>query len=200
MNRSIALALSYLLHPAVFPLLGTLVVLQFSPYYIPSSIIALTLSLVFAGTYALPLAVSYLLYRLQVIESLQMENASDRRIPYLVGAFCYYMVASLLQKLQLPVEAYYFLLASALLIVLHLLLLRFMKPSAHMGGIAGFLALLFALSLKFQTNLLPLIAFSVFLSGFLASARLYLKAHTTSEILVGFGSGLVLIFFMVFLG
>lgn len=200
MNRSLAIALSYLLHPAVFPLLGTLVVLQFSPYFIPSNVTILTLILVFTGTYILPLAVSYLLYRMDVIESLHMQNAKDRKIPYLVGAFCYYMIASILEKLQLPREAYYFLLASTIVIIIHLVLLSFMKPSAHMGGIAGFTALLLALSLKYQTNLIPIIAFSVLLSGFLASARLYLKAHTNTEIIVGFTSSLILVFLLVYFG
>lgn len=129
-----------------------------------------------------------------------MQNAKDRKIPYLVGAFCYYMIASILEKLQLPREAYYFLLASTIVIIVHLVLLSFMKPSAHMGGIAGFIALLLALSLKYQTNLIPIIAFSVLLSGFLASARLYLKAHTNTEIVVGFTSSLILVFLLVYFG
>ena len=198
MNRSFALLLSYMLHPAVFPLLGILIILQFSPYFIPSNIVALTLMMVFAGTYVLPLAISYLLYRLDVIESLQMQNAKDRRIPYLVGATCYYVIAVLLKNLQLPNEAYFFMLGSTVIILLHLILLSFMKPSAHMGGIAGFTALLLAISLKFQTNLLPLIALCILLCGFLASARLFLKAHTPTEIAVGFGTGLTLVFALVY--
>lgn len=200
MNRSLALALTYLLHPAVFPLLGTLAVMQFSPYFIPSKVLIITLSLVFTGTYILPLAISYLLYKLDVIKSLEMKDASDRRIPYLVGAICYYFIATMLNVLQLPREAYLFLLASTIIIVLHLALLRFMKPSAHMGGVAGFTALLFALSLKFQINLLPLIALCIVLCGFLASARLFLKAHTPAEIITGFISGFAVVFGLVFFG
>lgn len=198
MNRPFALLLSYLLHPAVFPLLGVLIVLEFSPYFIPANVVALTLILVFTGTYVLPLAISYLLYRLDVIESLHMQKAEERRIPYLVGAFCYYMIAVLIKQLQLPNEAYFFMLASTLVILFHLILLSFMKPSAHMGGIAGFTALLLALSLKFQTNLLPLIATCILLCGFLASARLFLKAHTPSEIVIGFLSSLSLVFGLVY--
>lgn len=200
MNRSLAQALSYLLHPAVFPLLGTLAVMQFSPYFIPSNVLIITLALVFTGTYVLPLAISYLLYKLDVIKSLEMKTAQERRIPYLVGAICYYFIATMINVLQLPHEAYLFLLASTIVIVIHLALLRFMKPSAHMGGIAGFTTLLFALSLKFQINLLPLIALCIILCGFLASARLYLKAHTPVEITVGFISGLLVVFTMLTLG
>ncbi|WP_417600830.1 hypothetical protein [Owenweeksia hongkongensis] len=200
MNRSFAQALSYLLHPAVFPLLGTLAVMQFSPYFIPSNVLIITLALVFTGTYVLPLAISYLLYKLDVIKSLEMKTAQERRIPYLVGAICYYFIATMLNVLQLPREAYLFLLASTIIIVLHLMLLRFMKPSAHLGGIAGFTALLFALSLKFQINLLPLIALCIILCGFLASARLYLKAHTPTEIITGFLTGVIVVFTVITFG
>ncbi|WP_417590850.1 hypothetical protein [Owenweeksia hongkongensis] len=200
MNRSFAQALSYLLHPAVFPLLGTLAVMQFSPYFIPSNVLIITLALVFTGTYVLPLAISYLLYKLDVIKSLEMKTAQERRIPYLIGAVCYYFIASMINVLQLPREAYLFLLASTIIIVLHLMLLRFMKPSAHLGGIAGFTALLFALSLKFQINLLPLIALCIILCGFLASARLYLKAHTPTEIITGFLTGVIVVFTVITLG
>ncbi|WP_417609616.1 hypothetical protein [Owenweeksia hongkongensis] len=200
MNRSFAQALSYLLHPAVFPLLGTLAVMQFSPYFIPSNVLIITLALVFTGTYVLPLAISYLLYKLDVIKSLEMKTAQERRIPYLVGAICYYFIATMINVLQLPREAYLFLLASTIIIVLHLMLLRFMKPSAHLGGIAGFTALLFALSLKFQINLLPLIALCIILCGFLASARLYLKAHTPAEIITGFLTGVIVVFTVITLG
>ncbi|AEV33180.1 hypothetical protein Oweho_2206 [Owenweeksia hongkongensis DSM 17368] len=200
MNRSFAQALSYLLHPAVFPLLGTLAVMQFSPYFIPSNVLIITLALVFTGTYVLPLAISYLLYKLDVIKSLEMKTAQERRIPYLVGAICYYFIATMINVLQLPREAYLFLLASTIIIVLHLMLLRFMKPSAHLGGIAGFTALLFALSLKFQINLLPLIALCIILCGFLASARLYLKAHTPTEIITGFLTGVIVVFTVITLG
>jgi len=199
-NRSLAQALSYLLHPAVFPLLGTLVVMQFSPYFIPSNVLIITLSLVFTGTYILPLAISYLLYKLDVIKSLEMKTAQERRIPYLVGAICYYFIATMVSVLQLPHEAYLFLLASTIVIILHLILLRFMKPSAHLSGIAGFTALLFALSLKFQINLLPLIALCIILCGFLASARLYLQAHTPMEVMVGFISGGAIVFGMLSFG
>ncbi len=181
-------------------MLGTLAVMQFSPYFIPSNVLIITLALVFTGTYILPLAISYLLYKLDVIKSLEMKTAQERRIPYLVGAVCYYFIATMINVLQLPREAYLFLLASTVVIVIHLMLLRIMKPSAHVGGIAGFTALLFALSLKFQINLLPLIALCIILCGFLASARLYLKAHTPAEIITGFISGGAVVFGMLFFG
>ncbi len=193
MNRRFAQALSYLLHPAVHPLLGILIILELTPYFIETRILIYALLLVFTGTYIFPMAVSWLAYRMGYIESLEMRRADDRRLPYLIGALSYYIVAVAVDALGLPTEAYFYLLACTMVIVVHLIMLALLKPSAHLAGLGGLLGLLFSLSWKFSVNYLPLIAGALLLSGFLASARMYLKAHDGKEILLGFFSGLVVV-------
>lgn len=153
-----------------------------------------TLGLVFIGTYIIPMAITYWLYRIGYVVTLEMKEARDRRAPYLIGALCYYLVATTIKNLPLPTETYLFLIGSTLVIVIHLFCLSFFKPSAHMGGIGGFTGLLFFLSVQYQLNLLPLIGFCLLLSGFLASARLYLEAHKVSEIIFGYASGFLVIY------
>ena len=157
-----------------------------------------SLTLVFVGTYFIPIILSYLLHRLGYIENLEMRKARDRRIPYLIGALSYYFVATILNKLQLPVEAYLYLISSTLVVILHLLLLGIFKPSAHLAGLGGFTGLLLALSIKFHINLLPILAVSILLAGFLASARLYLHAHNPGEVLLGYISGIAGVFTVVY--
>ncbi|MDZ7845509.1 MAG: hypothetical protein U5L96_01305 [Owenweeksia sp.] len=198
MNRNIAQVLSYLFHPAVYPVLGVLAVLQFSPYHVPGTILILTLSLVFVGTYIIPLALSYALHRAGYIQSLEMLRAKDRRLPYLIGALCYYVVATLIKQIQLPVQAYLYLIASTLVIILHLFTLSRTKPSAHLGGIGGFTGLLMALSLQYSLNLLPQLVLSILMAGLLASARLALKAHQYGELALGYFSGLLVVFGVVY--
>lgn len=198
MSRSIALLLSYLLHPAIYPILGTLLVLRVTPYHIPFKMFLICLVTVFVGTYVIPILASVILYRLKIIASLDMKVSGDRRVPYLIGALCYYLVAEVLQQLRIPVEAYHFLLASTIVIVLHLLVLRRHKPSAHLAGIGGFTGLVMCLSLKYSINFLPLIATAFILTGFIASARLMLGAHSRAELISGYFSGLVIIFAMCY--
>lgn len=194
MNLLFARILSYLLHPVIYPLIGLLVVLKLLPYYIPSEITIVTFLFVFGGTYVVPLLVSFIIYRFGVIESMEMSNASDRRYPYMVGALSFYFTSNFIQSFPIPNEAHLFLLGSALVILVHLLMLGFFKPSAHLAGIGGFVGLLLALSLKYQLGFLTYIASALLLAGFLASARLYLKAHNPFEIVVGFLSGVGIIF------
>ncbi len=150
------------------------------------------------GTYIIPIAITYWLFRKGYVESLEMSTARDRRIPYLVGALSYYLVATSIKALPLPVESYLFIIASTLVIVIHLLCLGFTKPSAHMGGIGGFTGLVFALSLQYHLNLLLIIGICFLVSGLLASARLYLDAHTPEELIFGYISGFISVFALVY--
>lgn len=197
MNRVLAQALSYLLHPALFPLLGTFVVLKLSPYHYPTRIILLVETLVFCGTYVIPVAISLLLFRLKVLESLLMKQARERRLPYVFAAVSFYLTALLVKNIDLLELPYLFLLGSAAVIVVHLFMLPFLKPSAHLAGIGGFLGTLMALSLRYQLNLLVLIALSVFLCGLLAAARLKLKAHNNTELWLGFATGFLILFALI---
>lgn len=198
MNRALAQAISILFHPAIYPLVGLFFVLRFLPYHYSREVVVLSLIMVFAGTYLIPVLVSLMLYRFKVISSLMMEKAEDRRWPYAVGAFCFFFTAQLVRNAGLADEAHLFLLGSAAVILLHLPLLKFMKPSAHLAGFGGFLGLLLAVSAKYSINLLPFIAGFLVLGGLIASARLALQAHKPPELLWGFLSGLLLVFLSVF--
>jgi len=193
MNKRWAHFWSYFLHPAIFPILGVLVILKMLPYFYSSRVVILTIILVFLGTYILPLLISFLLLRLRFIQSLHMQEARHRRLPYLITALAFYFTAQSIQQLHIARESHLFLLGSALLIVLHVPLLFFFKPSAHLAGIGGFLGLLLALSLLYHLNLLLLIAAAIAAAGISASARLRLEAHTPMELWVGFLSGLALV-------
>lgn len=193
MTRGLAQTLSYILHPAVYPVLGVILVLQVSPYFVPFQAVLWSILLVFTGTYLIPVLLTLFMLRLKVISTLELRNASERRFPYLVGALSYYLVSEILSRLGLPAEIQLFLLASAGVILLHLVLLRYFKPSAHMAGIGGFLALVAVLALEYRINLIILISVVILLAGFLASARLFLKAHTNLEIFFGFFSGLLIV-------
>lgn len=193
MNRNLARLLSYLFHPVIFPIIGVFAILKLLPYYISSPVVLLTMAFVFTGTYIIPVVFSFLFYKLGLIKSLEMVEAKDRRWPYLVGAIFYYVTAILLKTLGLPAEAHLYLSACALTILMHLLLLKFLKPSAHMAGIGGFTALLIAISLRYESALLPLISLCFLMAGFLGTARLRLLAHDYKELAIGFFSGFTLV-------
>lgn len=198
MSTQLAKVLSYLFHPVIYPLIGLLIILNSVPYYIPSQVTLLALLFVFTGTYIIPVLVSFLMLKMKIVGSLEMKEAKDRRWPYLIGAISFYFTASALKKIGLANESYLFIQASAIVILLHFSLLKFWKPSAHLGAIGGFTGLLMALSLKYQIGFIVFIALAILVAGFLATARLSLKAHSPGELVFGYFSGLFIVAFLVY--
>lgn len=198
MSKQVAKVLSYLFHPVIYPVLGVLIILNSVPYYVHSQVTILALVFVFTGTYIIPVLVSFLMLRLKIVGSLEMKEAKDRRWPYLIGVISFYFTASALEKIGLSNESYLFIQSSAIVILVHFSMLKFWKPSAHLGAIGGFTGLLMALSLKFQIGLLPLIALSFLVAGFLATARLKLQAHNSGELVFGYFSGLLIVGTLVY--
>ena len=198
MNKSLAKAISILFHPAIYPIIGIFIILRHLPYHYSRQIVVLSIAMVFIGTYLIPVLVGLLLFRLRLINSLMMTDAKDRKWPYAFGALSFLFTAHFIYRAELASEAYLFLLGSAAVILFHLSLLNFFKPSAHMAGIGGFLALLMAVSAKYSLNVLPFIVLLFLLAGLIASARLSLEAHTPRELWIGFISGLVIVFSMIY--
>jgi membrane-associated phospholipid phosphatase len=75
-------------------------------------------------------------------------------------------------------------------IISYLLLYLKIKISLHTGAIGGLIGFLIYFSYHYQINLTIFLAFFCVLCGLIASARLRLKAHTPTEVLVGFVIGL----------
>lgn len=60
-----------------------------------------------------------------------------------------------------------------------------------MIGIASLLSFFIVFSIITQTNLLLLIALIFILSGVVGHARIYLKAHSLKEVIIGFSVGFI---------
>ena len=201
MNQGLARLLSYTFHPAVMPVIGVVLIFEYSPYYTSTDMLYFTMLFAFTGTYLLPALVSVVLVKLGVVGSLEMKDAKDRRIPFLVAAVFFYLTASGMRDLPLPPQVYYFLLGSSMSIIIAFLFLQWMKVSAHTAGVSGLLAMLMVQSLLWETDMSAAMIAVVLVAGILASARLRLEAHTFTEIVLGFCCGFIPVFsIMYYLG
>lgn len=197
MNKTAALFLSYLIHPAIMPVLGVAIILFFSPVYLQRELFALTLLYIFAGTYVFPLLMVYFLKKLGIISSIHMVNASERRYPFLASILFYYLTAQSVRSFPVPEIIAGYILAGTLMIVVLWAFLRILKLSAHMAGIGALIALVIIISRTYQVELLIIISLLIISAGFLASARLVLKAHSPHEIYLGFMVGFVCVFIVL---
>jgi hypothetical protein len=84
-------------------------------------------------------------------------------------------------------------------IISYLFLYLKLKISLHTAAIGGLIGFLIYFSFFYQINLIAIIAFFFILSGFIASSRLRLKAHTALEVFLGFFVGLLSQFILYFI-
>lgn len=197
--------ISVVFHPLLMPnfLLGTLFYL--SPEVVGVDIIGLNgrlslLAFVFIATFILPSLAVFYLYRNGQIGSMHLQKLSDRRLPYFLtigiyGSISYFFGIKIPQTSGLSPEIGIVIAVITATIVCVAIISLWWQISAHAVGISGVVGVLAAIIVKDSTETLfyPLLLFIV-AWGFVLSARLYLNAHTVSQIVAGSMLGFVLSF------
>lgn len=189
----IAKFLSVVLHPIFVPTYSCLLYQALFKVY-PTDF-GTILGVYFLFTALIPMAFIVALYRFKLISSIRIENAKERREPYLITLILYVGLGMTLNSMNLPVLLIVYT-GSVCLAVL-MCLNKISKVSAHMTAIGGVTA-----TLMFETFCLGMNPYGLFmalfaLSGLLAFARLRLKAHTPTQTLVGFLIGFLVIFLII---
>lgn len=220
MNARLAHFLSAALHPLLMPTLLFAILFYFAPGIFQNlntlndganvDLLGFHISikfglvlLLFNFTFMLPAYLIYVLYRFGSISSLKLETLADRRQPYLLTTVIYTLLCFFFayRMRQIP-ELTLMLISITLCIGLVALISLWWQISAHSTGISGMIGAMLGIVLKFdeQTLFFPLIAV-IILAGLLMSARLYLNAHTPTQIIAGTGLGftvsLATVFFFV---
>jgi hypothetical protein len=180
---------SYIVHPALVPVIGVILIKVLLPYYIPTAMFWFVLAYVFAGTFVFPFIIVLGLYKLKFVESIHLKTRQERIFPFLISAFFYFLTAKAVLQFQFPSDLARFIFAGSLIIIIQLLGLRFTKISAHVSGASAVFVWLICLSNTYNLNLLFPIAIAALAVGLVSSARLSLRAHNGSEVLLGFIAG-----------
>ncbi len=183
-----------MLHPILMPFYAVLLVINLNTYIaysISPQLQRIIISLVFVTTTVLPILTALILIQKGLIRSLEMENVSERRIPFLTTAFFYLICYYLLLQLPVPKILSLMVLGATISIFIALALSFRWKVSIHMIGAGGLTGILLGLSQLLNAGLILMIIGVIILSGFLGSARLFLAAHTPAQIYTGFGIGLI---------
>ncbi len=160
----------------------------------PPSLRLSLLVLIFVGTFMVPAVLIYYLYRSGYVQNLHLTELSDRRLPYFLTSLIYIGVAYLfsfrMQVVSTLAPEIGLLIASiAVSILLVGVISLTWQISAHGVGIGGVVGVISSMLIRFSlTDLFIPLLILVLLTGFVASARLKLNAHTTAQI----GAGLVL--------
>ncbi len=184
--------ISYLFHPVLSPIIATIVYLTVVPRHTSQKLNITIISMVFIGTYLFPILFMIFLKKSNAIESLQLNNIVERKMPILLMVVIGYSLASIIKNNSSIMDlALFFYGMTVGLIVAYLLIYKKFKISLHMLGIGGLIGFFMCVSYKYQLNLLILISFLFIISGGVAYARLIVKAHTLKEIYLGFLVGVL---------
>lgn len=195
----VAKALSIILYPLFVPTYGIALFCrayhtQVNPLSPVWSIIAMVGT--FLLTCLIPLSAIWIRIKRGVIEDIQIENPAQRTVPYLYAAlgfgfWAYLMIAIL----HAPLYIGFIALGAMAAIGLITLINRWWKISAHLTGMGGLIGGLFAYCLGIGA--LPTVGTLCLwfgLSLILMYARLYLKAHTPSQVAAGWLLGMICTF------
>lgn len=185
--------ISYLFHPVLFSTISTFLFFIIQPSYLPKPFKHKILSVIFLSTYIIPIIFLFILKRRKSIDSFHLKSIEERKFPTL-----FFLTITLLLGIRLlelsviDILAYSFIGVAGALTITFLLLFSKIKTSLHTLAIGGLTGFIMVISYHYKIRLLLLISIGVLLFGIVATARLKLKAHTNTEVLLGFFIGLIL--------
>jgi membrane-associated phospholipid phosphatase len=184
--------ISYLLHPLFIPIGGTLAYFLITPKYTPLEIQSASILPIFILTVIIPLVAYLILKNLGLVHSISLETVKERKYPlYMYATILLLILYNVIPNSYVSELYFYFAgLLGATLACILLLTFNF-KTSLHTVGVSGLLMYLINLSIHFEINLIIAISVFIFFTGSIITARLYLKAHTITELIIGLFIGLL---------
>ncbi|HLP63492.1 hypothetical protein [Flavobacterium sp.] len=183
---------SYLFHPIFIPLLGTVLYILFQENYFTIPQVYLLIFQVIIITIFLPMSFFYLLKTFGKVDTIMLSDVNQRKIPLLLQmALTVVLIKQSITIDRFP-ELHYFFLAGLITTFIAFVLLFFkIKSSIHMIGVSALTFFVIGLSLHNQINIIYLIALLFLFTGVIASSRLYMKAHTMTELIIGYAIGMI---------
>ncbi|MDT8393919.1 MAG: hypothetical protein RQ761_08735 [Bacteroidales bacterium] len=200
MEERIARIISFLFHPLLIPTyIITLLINQnaFFALIIPLDAKWKIIALVFIISAVSPVIVLFGMYRLRLVESLQMDRKDERLYPYIATSIFFFLAYYLVWKINISPVYYYCLLGASLLAVITLLINTIWKISAHTVSIGAVLGALVGLQLVLHIDFLWYILLTIAIGGVVGFARLRAGTHSQAQIYAGYLAGFMVMFGLI---
>ena len=211
--------LSYVFHPIFIPLLGFYFLfsletrpVSFNPldalFFFPDQVKLFTYVVIAILTIIAPVLSLLIMYANKMISSFTLERREDRVYPFILVSF-YYLLAYIFIRVRVPIDyqhpAFVGFMFGVLVLFFTCFVVNFyVKVSLHAAAIFGLCGMLIGYN-QTQMSLdhaggptnLYIILYVLILAGIISAGRIYLKAHTLSEILLGSTIGFLVVFVSV---
>jgi hypothetical protein len=203
----LARVISFFGHPLLILTYMLLLMLALNPFEfgvreITEQRAMLLLISVFSTTFLIPGAGVALMKPLGLIKSLEMEDKQERIGPYIVtGVFYLWLFKNLHSGIAIPNIYTCFVLGATLGLFFAFFANIFTKISAHATGMGGFVTMILITAFTWPNHtlqvgnlhlsLVAVVGIAVVLAGIVGTARLALNAHTPTDLLRGYGVGVL---------
>lgn len=178
---------SYIFHPLLMPLLGTVLYFSVTPRYVEPELVRAKFLAIAIVTIFIPIVVFFLLKNIRVVDTIYLKEVKERKFPLMIQCILLLLIIKMVFDPYDDREIYYYFVGILFSAFSALVMVFFkLKVSLHQMGVAGILMFLVGLSAHFKINLLVTISFFLFVNGWVASSRLNSDAHTYPELGVGF--------------
>lgn len=185
-------SISYIFHPLLMPMVGSVIYFIAAPRFIPEEIVQSKIFGLLIITILIPVVLYFFLKTAGIITSSRLDNVKERRIPLLLQSVLFLLVIKLIVDMYNYPELYFFFLGILFssLSAIFMVLFR-IKASLHMIGTGAITMFAITLSIHFSINLTLLIAGMIIANGLVATSRLHQKAHNSIELVLGFAIGIL---------
>lgn len=195
--RILSKALSTIFHPMMIPTIGLFLIFNLGGHfaYLPIELKRNVYLIIFLSTCILPLSLIPLFILLGLVKTVYMRERKERILPTFFTIIFFFLGYFFLSRISImPSFIEHFMLATIVVIIIALGITFFWKISMHMLGIGGLTGAILALSIRFGVDSWLALPILILLGGMLGSSRLYLNAHTPSQVHAGYLLGLTTVF------
>lgn len=192
LHKYIVKSMSFIFHPVIMPVLAVHFYFKKSPRFIPEEVIFAKLVSLSILSIALPILVYFLLKTLGKTDSIYLKSTKERIYPLLINCFIVgFLILRVFPIDQIP-ELYYFFLGVLISNITCLILaLAKFKASIHLIATGGVFMFFIVFAIHFSININGSLALLAIITGAVATSRLYLKAHTVKELVIGLLIGII---------
>jgi hypothetical protein len=182
--------ISYIFHPLLIPTYVLLLFIKTNNIFFTNLHPKIALGIVFINTFFFPAIAILLMKKLDFIDSLELPDKQQRTIPLIVAIICFVWTYLSVKKTGFPYPYTWFILGAVISLFLAFFINVFQKLSLHMVAASGGFIAIMMMFFYAQQNVQYYFLGSILIIGAIASARLFLKAHTAKEINTGFLIGI----------
>ena len=198
--KKILPSFSYIFHPIFIPALATIFYLLYHGTDFITQEKLFIFFQVAIVTIVIPMLVFLLLRATGNVDTIMIAKTSQRKIPLVIHSFLLILLVRKSITIERYPELHFFLLGALMSTILALVLLfGNIKASLHMIAISSLTVFVIGLSFHFHFQNIIAISLLIFLNGIVASSRLEMKAHTNTELVLGFCLGAIPQLLLLFL-